>query len=360
MRKIISLSLLLLCSAVFALPIKPVWKASAGSTNRPDLQLMPTFYNDMVITTDSRGMIYANKKTDGQRLWRINTKQSLTTGAAINQYAIVVATHQAQVLAFHPVSHQLMWSYSLDSEVLASPAIHQRSVVVKTVDGQITVFDAKTGQVNWRYNHGSNNEIVLHASSSPLVTSERLISGFSDGNLLAFNTRNGQLLWQSMVAGAKGISQIDQVVDVTAKPIIRGNVIYVANYQGKIKALDLKTGQALWARKLSTYHHLAIDKKQIYAVDESGQVLAYRLDDGAVLWRQPKFSGNGLSSPAVNDDAVIIGDKSGHLYWLDKKDGHVLASNRAVRSAIRIAPIVEGKSVYVLSQRGELSKFNVG
>lgn len=361
MKKNILISLLLfITSLVQAYPVHQVWSVSAGATARNDLQLTPALYNDLIVTTDSRGYIIANKQKSGQQVWKIYTNEKLTTGVAMNQHAIVVATHQARVLAYEPKKHKLLWSHAMDSEILAAPVMKNRRVAVKTVDGQITVFDAQTGVIKWRYSHGTNNEILLHASSSPKISGNHLIAGFNDGNLFAFSLNNGQLLWQSVIAGAKGMSQIDKVVDVTAAPIVDHGTVYAANYQGKIKAIDAYNGQTLWSKDLSTYRPLTLDEKNIYAVDESGQVLAFNRNHGGVVWRQPKFVGKILSAPANDAKAVIVADNSGNLYWLDKRDGHLLTTVRAARSAITNAPIVVKNSVYTLSQRGELSKYQLG
>jgi outer membrane protein assembly factor BamB len=332
------------------------WHARVGASS---VDSTPQLLHEakLVLTTDQHGRIFANQENSGRLQWRIDTREQISTGVAMNRHAIVVGTHQARILAFEHKQHHLLWSYNLDSELIATPVLAGTSVVVKTVSGQVLVFDIRNGHLLWRYNHGAEPEIVLRNSSAPCVSGDKVITGFNDGSLLAFRLKDGQILWQTLIAGAKGMSQIDQVIDVTTTPVIKDNVVYVANYQGKLKALDLGTGQTLWEKEFSTAQQLSVDNKNIYAIDDTGQVFAFEQQLGSVIWRQPKFTGERLSAPVHTATAVLVGDQKGHLHWLAKEDGHVIRSVAIARSAIQARPLVEGKTIYTLSRQGRLSRY---
>lgn len=273
---------------------------------------------------------------------------------------MVVATQQSKVLCFSPSKRILRWSYQLDGEVLAKPRLAKNVVLIKTMDGGLLALNAKTGALNWRYQHESNRGMLLRVSSSPSVVGDEVLAGFNDGQLMAFNLKNGQPRWQSLISGATGSSPIDSVVDVATTPVIRGDIVYVANYQGKLKALDIHSGKPIWSSALSTYQPLSVDADNVYAVDVNQQVVAFNRHHGRVIWRQPELPSRSLSAPSHTEVAVLVADNVGRLYWLSKQDGHVIRSERITSDVIKTAPLVEGSSIYTLSQRGNLTKYQTG
>ncbi len=61
------------------------------------------------------------------------------------------------------------------------------------------------------------------------------------------------MLWEISIAQSSGRNEIERLVDIDAKPLLVGSVLYVAAYQSRITALALGTRRILWTRDVSSH-----------------------------------------------------------------------------------------------------------
>ena len=72
------------------------------------------------------------------------------------------------------------------------------------------------------------------------------------------------------------------------------------------------------------------------------------------------FIGGAVAAARVIDGAVMVGDYDGYLHWLRETDGAFVARHRIDRAPVRVAPVIDGSTAYVLSTAGELAAITVG
>ena len=205
--------------------------------------------------------------------------------------------------------------------------------------------------------HGSPS-LILKASSSPIIMDKLALVGFSDGKLDAIDMMFGHVLWQRSIAYASGSSDVERLVDIDADPIVRGNVVYLASYQGYVGALSLENGQFLWNKPASTFQNMAIDDSTLYMTDSDDIVWAYDRQTGLVKWKQVSLKARGLSEPVLMGNRLVVGDRTGYLHLMSTQNGELIARTQ-LSGAIDIAPAVSGNSVYVMTANGKLNCLSV-
>ena len=144
------------------------------------------------------------------------------------------------------------------------------------------------------------------------------------------------------------------MVDVDATPVAIGDVIYVTAHQGRLLALSKLTGTMLWSRDLGSSVGLAIDGKNVYLVDDDGQVWALSRDNGATLWKSEKLKYRELTAPIAYDESVVVGDFEGYLHWLSKSDGKIFARYQVDEEGIRVPPVVLDGVLYSRAKTGKV------
>ena len=197
---------------------------------------------------------------------------------------------------------------------------------------------------------------MLKAASSPVRYGHLVLAGFSDGKLDAIELNTGRVAWQRSIAYASGSSEVEKLVDISATPIVRGDVVYLSSYQGYLVAMSLRQGDFVWSKLLSTYQNLAIDASALYAIDNQDVFWALSRSDGKVQWKQSALRARGVSAPVLMSDYLILGDKKGMLHALDAKHGDFVARH-ALGSAIVVGPQVDANHVYVMTASGQLHCF---
>lgn len=336
------------------------WSAPTGFTkkNSAYLKLKPVIRGNTVYVADASGVVQAINTKDGQIVWSQKLNSGVISGPTVVNGRVVVATDASKIVILKQDNGAELWQASLSSDVLAKPVISQNKVIAKTIDGNLYAFDLNTGKKLWLSEHGAPS-LILKASSSPVIVDNKMaLVGYSDGKMDAIDLHTGQVLWQRSIAFASGSSDVERLVDIDADPIVQGNVVLLASYQGYIGALTLNDGQFIWRKPASTYKNIIAHGSSLYMTDSNDIVWSINKLTGQVNWKQDKLKSRSLTEPSLVGGNIVVGDKTGMLHVLSAKNGEFI-SRAQLGGAITISPGVSGNSVYVLTANGKLSRFSV-
>lgn len=240
---------------------------------------------------------------------------------------------------------------------MAKPIISHGKVIAKTIDGNLYAFDVHSGEKKWVSVHGAPN-LILKASSSPVVMGNVVVVGYSDGKMDAVDLESGHLLWQKSLVYATGSSDVERLVDIDADPIIRGNVAILGSYQGYIGAISLTDGQFLWSKPVSLYKNMVVRGGSLYLTDSNDVIWAINTRNGQVNWKQVALKARGLTEPVLMGDRLFVGDKTGMMHVLSTQSGEFLA-RAPMNGAVSVAPLALGNNLYVMTSNGKLSRYTV-
>jgi outer membrane protein assembly factor BamB len=276
--------------------IKDNWVAPVGKASGSNqyLKLKPVVKNNVVYTADASGVVQAIDKNTAKPIWSRQLKQGIVSGPTVKNGKVAVGTDQATVVLLKQSDGETLWTASVSGDALSKTVIADKKVLVKTIDGHLYGFNAANGQKEWVADHGAPN-LILKASSAPVVLDGLAIVGFSDGKLDAIDLNTGSLLWQRGIAYASGSSDVERLVDIDADPVVRGSVAYLATYQGYVGAFSLVDGQFIWRKPASTYKNIAVGNDALYLADSDDVIWAYDLKNGRVRWKQTALKGRSLT-----------------------------------------------------------------
>ena len=114
-------------------------------------------------------------------------------------------------------------------------------------------------------------------TSQPVITpSGSVIAGFSNGTLISVAAEDGVLFWEERVAIPEGRYDIDRVIDVDGNLLLDGNRILAASYQGNLMAFEITSGRIVWGIQASSYHGMEQGFGNIYYSDDESRVIAIR------------------------------------------------------------------------------------
>jgi len=335
--------------------VTKVWSADIGaSAVKKAVILSPYLDGNVIYTADPKGRVRAFAADTGRHLWRVSIKMPVTGGTAEGDGLVVVATKDGEVIALDKSDGHRLWTSNVSSEVLAPTAIHDGVVVVQSVDGKLAGLSAKDGKRIWVYER-LEPALSLYGTATPVTTHNIVLTGFASGKIAAIQIKDGKPLWEMPVAEPHGRNEVERLVDVDDSPVIVGNVLFAASYQGKIIAVDMHTGRILWSRDVSTYTGMDADASNVYLTDAAGEVIAYDQRTGASVWKQEHLRARQLNAPRYMDGMVAVGDFEGYVHWLSSADGHFVARYQVSDSPIRSQALTGEGMFYVCSQSGVLT-----
>ena len=316
------------------------------------------------------GVVTAVSTTTGQIIWQVDIDDSTdptqtSTSGGMGSKVIWFLFMAARTISSPSTAQTARRSgLSFPQYLLGGPTIAQGVVVVTDVDGRIYAMAASDGAQLWnRIGAGSQTSMV--GVAFPAVIENEIIFAGGDGELISLSLDQGRFNWGENLSPISLLTALDGISDITAHPVHDGGLVFAVTQSGLLAVYNSRTGRLVWEKQLrgSTMPWLA--GKTVFITTLNGHVFALRRSDGAVRWRAELPGAFDVTEP-VSEDAVrytnpivasgmvMIAGENGALHVFDANTG-ALAFRLNVRGDVTTAPIVAGKTLYLLNRDGRLS-----
>ena len=337
--------------------IKELWSRDTGKGYSDKyLKLTPVIAQQRIYITDSHGNLSSINAETGKVIWEKDIDENISGGPGVGKTLVMVGSDTGEVLVFSLADGEEKWRAKVSSEILSAPQEANDVVVVRTVDGKIHGLNVANGNRLWIYDR-TVPPLTLRGTSNPVIIGDVVIAGFDDGRLVAIELRTGELLWETRITLPSGRSELERISDIDSDPVIIDNRIYVATFQGQLASVSLESGDILWLKDISSYAGLATDEDTLYVSDESSHIWAFDRSSGESIWRQEQLSARKITAPASIDDFLVVGDFESYLHWIDKTSGRFVAQTEVSGGNFIAPPISVGNVVYAYSSDGTLAAY---
>ncbi len=330
----------------------------AGSQGAAGFGLAPSYGGGRIYVADSRGWVRALDARSGTTVWHRRMERPLSAGPVVEGGLLLLGDRKGRVYALDPESGDELWRETLSSEVLAPPRYTRGVVVARSADGRIFGLNAETGGRLWIFER-TLPPLTLHGNSAPAVAGGSVVVGLESGRLVALSVQDGEANWEREVQERRGVSDLERMADIVADPLIDRGLALAVAYQGAVAAYRMVDGAEVWRREIASHRGLATAGDAVFVVDDDGLVWSLDRENGATAWRQDALEGLVLTAPVVHDEYVVVADGSGYLNWLRVRDGAFVDRTRLSGVPIHKPPLRgEDGRLYVLDARGRLFAFS--
>jgi len=331
--------------------VRVLWSASVPSAGH--FFFSPVLAGDGVYAAGRDGTVERLDAATGRSRWRVDLATRLSAGVGRDGRLVAVATDEGEVLALDAKDGKVKWRARVSSEVLAAPAIGDGLVLVRSADSRVFAFGADDGKRRWVYQHAAAS-LVVRAPAGLSIQGDTAYAGFPGGKLVAIALENGGPRWEATVAVPHGATELERVTDVEGVPALQGREVCAAAYQGKVTCFDVRSGNQIWSREISSITGVSLDARYAYVSDDKGSVYAFDRSDGRSIWKQDKLAYRDTSLPVPLDSYVVVGDLEGYVHFLSRESGAFVARFETDGGAIRAAPIELPSGVLVQTHDGRL------
>ncbi|CAM4017072.1 carboxypeptidase regulatory-like domain-containing protein [Mesobacillus thioparans] len=212
------------------------------------------------------------------------------------------------------------WNYDTAGKgkiLFSTPATAKGKLILVTDSGSVIAVDTVTGKELWTVKIGSSNR------SSPTIEGDKVyLSGGQDGKIYALDLKSGSIVWTANT-GAKGVYESPLYIDGT---------LFVASDLGekaKLFALNAETGEKKWNVELGgpAYFGPSAGGGMLFIGSYDNQKLrGLNVEDGSEVWSKTLVN-EGIASKPVYDKGTLyvagtnFNTEGGTLYALDAKTG---------------------------------------
>jgi outer membrane protein assembly factor BamB len=329
------------------LPVKVVWQASGAKSG--GFAFTPAAAQGVIFAAGSDGTIIAMGDGTGRVESRIDAGQKLSGGVGYGDGKIVVGTFKGDVLAFDN-SGRSLWKSQVAGEVLAAPTVLATAILVRTADGRIFALNPLDGRRRWAYQRATP-ALTLRSNAGVVVSRGTVYAGFAGGKLVAIEIDSGKPIWEATLSLPRGATELERVADVGGIPVLDDTRICAAVYQGRSGCVETLNGNVLWSREISSAAGVAVDGRNLYLSDDTGNVIALDKVSGASVWKQDKLAQRRLGTPVTFGGKVWVGDGNGLVHVLAADNGALVGRVATDGSAVN-ALLVAGEQLIAQSANG--------
>lgn len=305
------------------LPVKELWRHSLADAG--DFVFQPVVLGNSIFAADHKGWVtrleFGGDRSDSvKETWRVDVAPRLTGGVAADDRIVVVGTIKGEVFALSAADGKPLWKSALSAEIIAPAAIADGIVVVRSGDNRVYGLDAANGQRKWSYQRPIPS-LSIRSTAAPVIAEQLSFVGFPGGKVMALNIKTGVAIWEGTVSLPKGANELERIADVVAPPVLGARELCAVAHQGRLVCFDMSNGNLLWAKDVSSAVGLVLDNKAVYVTDDKGIVHAFDRSSGSSLWKQEKLVNRPVSAPFVRSGQIVVADGSGGVHLLSRDDG---------------------------------------
>lgn len=341
------------------LTIKRLWTTKLGGDSEYQrVALRPVGDGNRIYAASTNGVVSAFDPQRGELLWRVKLDTELSAGPGIGRELVVVAGKDGFAIALDATTGAERWRTDLKGESLARPLVSGEFVIVQTIDNRLLAYSVFDGRPRWSLER-STPVLTVRGSASPIAVGSKVISGFDNGRLAAVDIDTGDIAWEVLLSPPKGRSDLDRLSDIDGQLAVVGQDVYAAGYQGRLASIAAESGQVLWGREVSSFVGVAADWSSVYTTRDDGEIIAMARNDGTEVWRNDDLLRREPTLPVPFYTTVAVGDLEGYLHFFSNLTGVPVARVKVGGAAISNAPVVVANRLYVQTDAGTMSAYEV-
>ncbi len=330
--------------------VRTAWTSQIGGVGFP-LQIRAV--DNLIYVAGSEGNVAAIDARTGGDLWRVALGVKLTAGVGSDGRYSAVVSRDNELIVLDGSKEN--WRSKLGAVTLTAPLVAGSRVFVLSANRSVVAFDASSGRKLWQQQR-SGEALVLGRPGIVMAVGDTLVTGLS-GRLVGLNPLNGKVRWEAQVANSRGTNEVERLVDLVSGVSREGNQLCVRAFQSSIACVDAARGNTIWSKPASGSTGLDGDASMLFGTESDGRVIAWGRADGERLWTTERLSFRSLSAPRLVGQALALGDDTGTLHFLSRKDGAPLNRMPTDGSPIAFDPVLVGTTLVTVTQRGAIYGF---
>lgn len=347
--------------------VRKVWSTSIGTGRggRRTLLSAPIVAEGKVFTMDARDRVRALLPATGAEVWSVDPtpdeeRDGFGGGIAYDSGRLFVTTGFGQLVALEAQTGKELWRHTAGSPMRAAPTVFGGLVFGVTVDNRTEALDAATGEQRWSHT-GISETAGLLGGSSPAVDAGTVLAPYSSGELFALKRENGRLIWSDSLTVVRRTDVVSTLADIKGLPVVDRGRVYAVSHSGRMAAIDLRTGNRIWDLDVGGVQTPWVAGDYVFVLGNNNELVC-ATREGRVRWvrqlsryrneerkRDPIF----WVGPVLAGDRLILANSQGEMMQISPETGEPIVK-LDIGDSIRIAPIVAGRTLYLLADDATL------
>ena len=233
--------------------------------------------------------------------------------------ALYTADVGGGVYAYSRDKGKLLWKTQTGARIISGPSVSTDQVIIGTLDAEVIALKRADGKELWRSKTSSE------VAGPPASEGNMVIARSVDGRVHGLSAAAGERMWTF----DRDVPNL--VLRGSSAPLLIGDRAYVGMDNGRVASLRINDGQQVWEQAVSVPSgrtelerltdvdaDLLDGPDCIIAASFGGEVACLQADSGEVMWRRSIRSYSGM---AASEDKLFVTDDVGTVWGLDLRTG---------------------------------------
>jgi outer membrane protein assembly factor BamB len=291
----------------------------------------------------------------------INPPKGMGGGVAVDGDKLIVTSGFGQVVAMDAATGRELWRRDLAIPIINAPVVNGGRVFVSNHDNHFFALAEIDGRILWEHQGIIESAGVL-ASTSAAVAGEFVIAPYTSGEIFALRVQNGAAAWSDVLSHSGHVTSLSEIDDIAGRPVIDRGEVYAISQSGVMVALNLATGERLWAHDIRGIQTPWAAGDYVYVLTSDGQLACLTRKEGKVRWvhqlpqwEDPDRKKNPIlwAGPVLVSNKLVVVSTDGHAESISPYTGALLGRVE-IPSGTTIAPIVANGTLYLYTSDAEL------
>jgi len=350
--------------------LQQAWRADLGAgTNRHvTLSSVPVIAQGRLFFLDANQHVTAIDAANGHRAWSVALRPQHSRdhfaeggGVAVADGRVFVTTGYGFVVALDASNGHEVWRAEGSTPYQSSPTVAGGRLYAITNDSTLVAMDANTGEVQWNFQAIAEPARIV-ASPSVAVAGETVIAPFASGELAAVVSANGRRLWGDSLSRPGALTSLSAINDIPGRPVVSNGVVYAASHSGVLVAINIITGQRIWAKPFASTQTPCVIGDVVYAVSVDGELAAFDRTTGNVYWvkqlrryrNQEDHKGRvSWVGPIMVGSRLVLANSMGEVIGVTPANGEIVAHG-STGHAVFIPPVTANDQIFLVTDNAQL------
>lgn len=331
--------------------------------SRPRFRGTPAYdrEHDMVYVGSMDHGLHAIRGRDGADLWRFQTLGVVEGTPVVANGTVYFGSDDGALYAIDARTGSLRWRVGTVAEVIRAPIVTADDVYFVNSDDTVLAVHRADGTIKWRYRRPPPGGITVSGHAGLLHLGNRIVTGFSDGNIVAIETSDGSVGWERDTSAdneiREGANEGHRAIDVDTTPVYLDGVLYAASYSAGLYALDPGGGGVRWREEgITDVSSIATDGRYLFGCSATLGLIKLDPSDGHVIWDRDLGS-RALQEVSFADGYLAVPTGDDAMWLVRPSDGEPIEG--LLRDGESAAALASGRDLMFSTNTGVLYAYRL-
>ncbi len=299
---------------------------------------------------------------EGRELYRFAVGSAVESTPALDPAAdeLYFGTTGGELVALKASAGTVRWKAALDGPTRQKPLLSRDTVYVVSDTDTVSAFARKDGEVLWRFRREVPERQFNIAGHAGLERVDgKLVTGFSDGSVVALDSSDGRLLWERDTSLDLEGEQKLRFSDVDTTPVRFEKQLLVTSFSGGLYGLSVSSGAVLWREaELTGVTAMARSGRWLVLSSAEQGLVCMDLEQRRIRWRR-SFERGAPGKPGIDAETVFVGESEGGFMALSLQSGKEMSRLEYGNGFSAPAAVARGRG-FVVTNGGTLLAFAYG